>query len=389
MIIMKESPFIFGKTVSEIAFANRENERKRIRINLSSGINTMIISPRRWGKSSLVEKSFKEIERQNKNTKCVIIDLFSVGSEEEFLELFAREVIKSTSTKWEEWVGTVKEFFHQLMPNISFGVDPYTDFKLNFNWEELKKHSSEILELPEKIAKKRNLKIIIGIDEFQNIAEYDDYEFLEKKMRSYWQRQQNTSYCLYGSKRHMMIDIFANPGKAFYKFGDLMFLEKIKTKDWIPFIIKNFKSTNKIISEELAEKIALLMKNQPWYVQQLSHYTWNISGKTAKIKDLQKALQELISANSPLFQKEIEILSATQTNLIKAILQGEEQFTSTATMQKYNLGTPRNVSKNKGVLIKSDIVQLVEKKMELLDPAFELWFKWQFFQVPIYNLKDK
>jgi hypothetical protein len=87
--------------------------------------------------------------------------------------------------------------------------------------------------------------------------------------------------------------------------GDLMFLDKIQTKDWIPFLIKSFESTNKNISNKLAERIALLMKNHPWYVQQLSHYTWNISGKTVKTKDLEKTLDELINVNSPLFQREI------------------------------------------------------------------------------------
>lgn len=376
------SPFIFGNTVSTKAFTNRDDERKKLKANLLSGINTMIISPRRWGKSSLVEKVFNEIKPSNKNIKCVQIDLFSVGSEEEFLELFASEIIKATSSKWEDWVGLTKIAFKHLLPQISLGIDPITDFKLSFNWEELTKNSQEILDLPETIAKAKKIKLIIGIDEFQNLAEYPNYLILEKKMRSYWQRQKNTTYCLYGSKRHMMMDIFANPGKAFYKFGDLIFLQKIKTSSWIPFIINSFERTGKTISLKSAEQIAVLMKNHPWYVQQLSHYTWNLSMKKANKNNIKLALNELINVNTPLFQREVEILSHTQVNLIKAVIMDEGKYMSTKVMQKYKLGTPRNISKNKATLIKNDIAELINQKLELLDPAFEIWFKKQFFQIP-------
>jgi hypothetical protein len=124
------------------------------------------------------------------------------------------------------------------------------------------------------------------------------------------------------------------------------------------------------------------MKNHSWYVQQLSHYVWNLTNKKATITEFNNALNELIQANSPLYQKEVEIISATQLNLLKAVAKGETQLTSTAVMQKYLLGTPRNVSKNKTILINNDIIQAANKQYEFVDPAFELWFKKQYFQQP-------
>ena len=94
---MKDSPFIYGTIVSIQSFTNREAESAKLQSNLLNGINTTIISPRRWGKSSLVEKVIIDINKKDKKTKTVIIDLFSVSSEEEFLEQFAREVIKASS----------------------------------------------------------------------------------------------------------------------------------------------------------------------------------------------------------------------------------------------------------------------------------------------------
>lgn len=136
---MKDSPFIYGTIVSIQSFTNREAESAKLQSNLLNGINTTIISPRRWGKSSLVEKVIIDINKKDKKTKTVIIDLFSVSSEEEFLEQFAREVIKASSSKWQEWMSSGKEFFKKLIPKLSLGIDPTTDFSLSFDWHELKK----------------------------------------------------------------------------------------------------------------------------------------------------------------------------------------------------------------------------------------------------------
>ena len=131
---MKSSPFKYGVTVSSEAFTNRENESVKLTDNLTHGINTCIISPRRWGKSSLVEKVISDIRAKDTSSKTCIIDLFSVSCEEEFLEVFSREVIKASSDKWEEWLASGKSFFKQLIPKLSVGVDPSNDFSVGFDW---------------------------------------------------------------------------------------------------------------------------------------------------------------------------------------------------------------------------------------------------------------
>lgn len=378
---MKQSPFIYGSTVSSRSFTNREKESEKLYNNLSQGINTTIISPRRWGKSSLVEKVINDINKKEKRIKTIIIDLFSVSSEEELLEVFARETIKASSSKWEDWVKSVKDVFKHLIPKISMGIDPYNDFSLSFNWEDLKKHKDEILNLPESIAIKKNIKFVICLDEFQNLANFPKYDLLEKNMRANWQRQKNVTYCLYGSKRHMMTEIFNNPSKPFYRFGDIILLKKITTQSWTKFIVESFKSTGKKISEKDAAFIPEVMKNHSWYVQQLSHYVWQKSEKTAGKNELIIALKELIYANTPFYQKEVETLSQTQLNLVKAIVHNETQLTSMDVMLRYKLGTPNNVSKNKKTLINNDMIHEIDGKYELLDPAFEFWFLKQFYNI--------
>ena len=188
-----ETPFIFGKIATNKNFTDREKETANLVQNFMSLINTIIISPRRWGKSSLVNKAAKLAMAQESNLRICHIDLFNVRSEEHFYSLLAQKVIAATSTKW----------------------------------EEAKHNPDEVLDLAEKIAKKKGLKIVICIDEFQNITEFSDPDYFQKKLRSHWQLHQNVAYCLYGSKRHMMMEVFTNSSKPFYKFGNLMFLNKI------------------------------------------------------------------------------------------------------------------------------------------------------------------
>jgi hypothetical protein len=178
----------------------------------------------------------------------------------------------------------------------------------------------------------------------------------------------------------MMTDIFNNPSKPFYRFGTILMLQKIKREKWISFIMDCFSKTKKSISQETAAWIPTLMKDHSWYVQQLAHYTWQSTDKVAGIEEINNALQELIHANSPLYQREIETLSTTQINLLKAISSQEPKLSSKESIQKFHLGTSASVTKNKGILINADIISNENGKLEFLDPAFELWFQKLFFR---------
>ena len=379
MGIIKKSPFIYGTIVSEQAFTDRENEIRKLRDNLTGGVNTMVISPRRWGKSSLVEKVADMIRDKYPKTSVTVIDLFTVNTEEEFLEKFAGEVLKASSTKWEEWIKNSKKVFKNLIPKIQISVDPVTSFSISFDWDEIKKHRDEILNLPQVVASEKKINLIICLDEFQVIAGFPTYESFEKSLRAVWQRQKNVTYCIYGSQRHMMKDIFNNPSKPFYRFGDIIMLQKIERDKWISFICNNFTESGKLIGIEEAGMITDLMQCHSWYVQQLSHYTWNLVKKKATASDVKSALEELLNANMPLYQKEMEILSITQINLLKAVAKGERQLTSARVMNEYRLGTPRNVSKNKTILLNKDIIGDTAASYYFMDPAFEIWFRKQFF----------
>lgn len=367
------SPFKYGKVVTGEQFINRTEDIQRIQNNISAGINTILISPRRWGKSSLM----KQIEHLNKDKKLrfAFIDFFNIRTEEDFLEKYSREIIKCSISKKEELLNAGKEFFQKITPSFSFGTDPMNDFSVNFSWNEALKTKDEIINLPETIARKKGIKIIVCIDEFQNITRLDKNIAFEEELRSYWQYHKNTTYCLYGSRKHMLLELFNKEFRALYRFGDLFLLDKIPEKHWIKFIKQSFTKSNKKIEENLVKEIIKMTSNHPDYLQQLCHNVWHNTETEVSHVIIEEAMELVVRSNALHFQDMCESLSNTQINLLKAILGGKRRFTATSVMQEYKLGTPHNVSKNKKVLIEKDIVEIHGDDIIFNDPIFEYWLR--------------
>ncbi len=367
------SPFKYGKVVTGDNFINRKDDIRRIQNNIAAGINTILISPRRWGKSSLMKQM--EFLNKDRHLRFAFIDFFNIRTEEDFLEKYSREIIRCSITRKEELLQSGKEFFQKITPSFSFGVDPINDFSVNFTWAEAYKSKDEIINLPETIAKKKGIKIVVCIDEFQNISRLDENIALEQELRSYWQYHENTTYCLYGSRKHMMLELFKQESRAFYRFGDLFLMEKIPEEHWIEYIVQNFAKAGKSISMQLVTDMIGMTSNHPDYLQQICHNVWNGTDTVASEEILADSMDLVIRSNTLHYQDICDSLSNTQLNLLRAILAGETKFTSTKAMQRYRLGTPRNVSKNKRILMEKDIVEIHGKDIHFNDPVFEYWLR--------------
>ena len=370
-----DSPFYFGKSVTDEIFVNRKEEIERLRNNFSSGINTMLISPRRWGKTSLVRETARTLSRKDKRFRFCFLDMFYIRSEEEFYRALADKAINAAFSDAEELLRSAKNFFKSIVPKVSFDLDPQRQISLSFDWQEVKKHREEILNLPEEIARKKGVRLIVCVDEFQSLHKFSEPDHFQKSLRAVWQHHRHAAYCLYGSKRHMMLDIFNKKNKPFYRFGDMIFLGKIEREHWVEFISSAFARTGKKITVTLAEEITDAMQCHSYYVQQLSHIVWTKTQKTVKPETVKAAVDDLLAHNEMFYQKEIEDMSVTQINFLQAVTAGVQQFTSIDAMQKYHLGTPRNVAKNKISLEREDIIDVSPTGIAFLDPAFELWFK--------------
>ena len=369
-----EKPFVFGVATSGDNFTDREKETQRLLLNFTHGVNTILISPRRWGKTSLVKKVAQLA--QTKTRKIVYLDIFSCRTESEFYRLFATSVLKQTSSKWDEWVENTKQFLAHINPKISIGTDPMNDFSISFEYSMQDNAGNDILQLPEKIAIEKGIQIVICIDEFQQISDFEDSKTFQKKLRTVWQLQQHVSYCLFGSKKHLMNELFEKKNLPFYKFGDAIYLTKIETKYWIEYICKRFENTGKHISPELAKEICRLVDNHSSYVQQLAWLLWIRTTDIATEEQLTHALEDLLDQNNILFQSETENLSAYQMNFLKAVIDGiHSKFSSKEIILKYTLGTSANIVRLKSALLQKELIETDGKEIILADPVFGVWFK--------------
>lgn len=370
-----EAPFVFGVRVEGDTFTDRKEETNRLKMNFLYGVNTILISPRRMGKTSLVEKVCSLVESDT--LKIAKIDAFGCRSENDFINAFATAVVRATSSKWEEWMENAKTFLSRFIPKISIGQDPLTDFSIALEYNRANTVTEDILQLPETIAKQKGIKIVICIDEFQQIADFPDSITFQKKLRSVWQLQSNVSYCLYGSKKHMMEKMFQSQSHPFYRFGDLFYLDKISETDWVEYICDRFRMTGKEISRELASEICTVTDRYSSYVQQLSWLVWLRTDKHATKEDVEFGIDRMLDACEPLFIQQTESLSAYQMNFLRALANGVHTgFTRSEILDTYQLGTAANISRLKKALTEKDLIMMTApKKLEISDPILALWLK--------------
>ena len=370
-----EAPFVFGVRVEGDTFTDRKEETNRLKMNFLYGVNTILISPRRMGKTSLVEKVSSMVECES--LKIAKIDAFGCRSENDFINAFATAVVRATSTKWEEWIENTKTFLSRFIPKISIGQDPLSDFSIALEYNKSNTVTEDILQLPETIAKQKGIKIVICIDEFQQIADFPDSLTFQKKLRSIWQLQRNVSYCLYGSKKHMMETMFQSQSHPFYRFGDIFYLNKIAESDWVEFICNRFKVTGKEISPELATEICNVTDRYSSYVQQLSWLVWLRTTFRATKEDVEYGIDHMLDACEPLFIQQTESLSSYQMNFLQALTDGVTTgFTRSEILNNYQLGTAANISRLKKALTEKDLIALTApKKLQISDPILALWLK--------------
>jgi hypothetical protein len=374
-----ETPFTFGKLAVDQNFTNRDKERQRLIGNFSGLVNTVLISPRRWGKSSLVQKSALEAMEADKNLHFCFLDAFNIRTEEQFYLALASEVLKISASKVELLIENAKRFIGAFLPKLSFDSGIQDEISLSLDWKEVKKRPDAILDMAETVAAEKGWKLVVCIDEFQNISTFENQLAFQKKLRSHWQKHQHVAYCLYGSKRHMLMDVFTSSSMPFYKFGDILFLDKIHRDCWIPFICSRFEDTQKHISEGNAAMIADLAECHPYYVQQLAQQSWLRTATNCSEEIIHDAHEGIVSQLSLLFQSKTEELSNPQVNFLKALLDGVEKFSSKEMLDEYQLGSSANVVRIKKALENKEIIDLLAGNILVLDPMYKNWLTTRYF----------
>lgn len=372
-----DKAFIYGMSVSGDNFTDRIKETKRLKLNFENGINTILISPRRMGKTSLVKKVISEIDKPL--VKPVYMDIYDCRSEYDFLNRFASVLMKATASRTDQILDNIKQFLIRVSPKISFNPEPLSEVSLSLGITPKEYQPEEILNLPELIAKEKGTHLVICIDEFQQIGELSDSLTIQKRMRGVWQHQEHVSYCLFGSKKHLMTNLFQNKRMPFYQFGEMTYLDRIPAKEWTGYIIERFEKNGKHVSEELAKKICDTVDCYSSYVQQLA---WNLlaeTNDTATEEDFNNAVDALIAQCSGLFVQQTIGLSTYQLNFIRALCAGiHTDFGGKDVNERFPLGTKSNIVRIKDALTEKELIEERPDGIYLSDVVFEMWFNREF-----------
>lgn len=374
-IMSVNKSFVFGVSVSDYNFIGRESEIRQLKMNFEEGINTILISPRRWGKTSLVKRVCQEVDKEKVIT--VFVDIFRCKTEYEFYNVLAEAILKQTASKAELWMENAREFLSRLTPKISVSPDPNAEFSISLGITPHTHTPDEVLELAEVIAKRKGKRIVVCIDEFQQIGEMSDSISLQKRLRSVWQHQENVSYCLFGSKKHTMMTVFQRRNMPLYQFGDLKFLGKIPTEKWIDYIVSHFTDRRRTISREDAAWICETVDNHSSYVQQLSWIIFSLidEGERVEKRHLQMGIDALIDSQEQLFMQQIEPLTAYQMNFLRCIIAGHHsRFGESGIRALFNLGSPANIGRLQSALLDKDLIEKSGNEYYITDPIFSLWF---------------
>lgn len=372
-----ENPFKYGELSTGDNFCNRLEELKRLQAAFRDGQSIVLISPRRWGKSSLVNQA---LETYKGKVIAIKIDCFGIKSSEEFYAILLKNVLKATSSKVQQVADSVKTYFRALIPYIKYGVGEAGEVSISLDLPASKVGIDEILDLAQKIAHQRKVRIVCCIDEFQKVTEWANGKVTLEKLRSHWQKHKEVSYCLYGSKRHLMATMFSDSSQPFYRFGETLFLKKIAKEEWIRFLVGEFKRTGKSVDAAVAVELVGLVQSHSYFVQYLGRICWNNTQHKLTQEILQASYEEFLNDHVAIFQQICKGMTQYQINYLRAVVAGETQFTAQRVLSQYGMGSQGNIKRIMDALEDLEVLDFATGHPVFCDPYFEPLFRKYFVE---------
>ena len=374
-----DNPFIYGEIVTAAAFADRDTERHHLARDLASGQKVFLISPRRYGKSSLVRDVMRNLARRNILT--VEVTVASSSSYIGFLESYARALVAADTP-----VGRLKrwttELFRAIKPEIRLDADPVgkAKFALAFpavrSARDIARVAAEVFALPGRIAAARQQRLAIALDEFQAITAFDGGS-VENALRAAVQDQRQVGYVFSGSEPSLM-ERMLGPRRPFYKAGPVMRLEKIDPADFASFIDARFAASGIRPGQGLGESIVDLAANVPYDVQRLAHETWDdvkeAGQKTVGVDDLHATLTRLLGEQQMVFEESWQRLTLPQRAVLRAlVLEDGRELMSADVRARHRLPGTSTVQAALAALLRQDIISKDGGRYATVDSLYREW----------------
>lgn len=367
------NPFTLGLIEEEEKFCNRHQERKELLQYAKNGHNVVIYSPRRYGKSSLVNILQKDLSKDKFLT--AYIDLFPIASAKAATQRIVSGLLKGFGRGIDprSFLEKMKDVFLRVRPVMS--VEPEG---VQFS-AQLESDADPLVLLEDclegvgKWIKKVKKRAFVVFDEFQEITQLPEAKAMEGVIRSKIQSHHDIAYFFVGSRRSVLKDIFTAKNRPFYKSAFLYSLGKISEKEFVDFLMVHFKNSGKTCSKEICQKIYDLVQGYPYYVQKLSSLVWDGSDKKPSFDILDKTYRILLQSETPDFEAHWSGLTNVQKQLLQTLAkQPTSSLFSKNHLKQHGLSIG-GVQKALKALLEKDLIEKAKEKYILTDPIMAKW----------------
>jgi AAA+ ATPase superfamily predicted ATPase len=373
-----KNPFVTGGYVSQDYFCDRVQESKEVIRILTNGNNLVLLSPRRMGKTGLIEHCFHQKEL-TQNYHTFFVDIYATSSLREFVYKLGKEIFDTLKPKGKHFVESFFSIISSLRP--AFKLDPTTGAptfdigigeiqQAGFTLEEIFKY----LESSDK-------PCLVAIDEFQQISRYPEKN-LEAILRTQIQKCKNSSFIFAGSQRHIMQNIFFSSSQPFYQSVNLLQLDAINETEYVLFVRKHFLSFKKEIEEETILRVYHLFEGHTWYIQHIFNELFSLTEpeRTCTWEMAEVAIENKLYAYKPLFQNTLNLLPERQKEILYVIAREGKvsRITSGHFIKKHGLHSPSSVQTSVRQLLENDIITCENKIYSVYDRFFGMWLMEEY-----------
>jgi hypothetical protein len=374
-----QNPFVYGEVVPPSAFVDRRSELDRLIADLSASQKIFLISPRRYGKSSLIRRALAVMSRRGALTVEVTVSSFS--SYVAFLEGYARAIV-SAETRWDRARAWIREAIHSARAEVRYAPDqsPRGAVSVSFpgviSPRDVAQLAQEVFALPARLAEVRRRQVVVALDEFQAINGFDGGS-VEHAMRAAVQHQREVGYVFAGSEPSLM-ERMLTPKRPFYKAGPVIRLDKIPPDEFASFIEARFETSGVKPEPGLGDAIVELAGNLPYDVQRLAHETWDHvreqGRRKATLDDLHATLVGLLAEQQTIFEAIWQRLTLGQRAVLRAlVLEEGRELLSGDVRARHRLGGPSTVQAALGALLREDLVARDGHRYVVVDSLLREW----------------
>jgi hypothetical protein len=375
-----QNPFKFGSVVAGEDFADRRRELAELARELAAGQHLFLLSPRRYGKTSLILTVLERL--RSRKTLVAYVDVFRTTTAVQLLELMAQTALRAVESRPERLLRLAMELLGRLRPQV--GADstgrPTLSLDVGASPRSGLALQEEVLALPERLAVKRNRRLVFALDEFQEMQRFPGTG-LEKAMRSHFQRHAHVSYLFAGSQQSALRDMATRERSPFYKFGRIMSLGPIPQAEFAPFLQARFRRGRLGVPADVLEAILAAADDVPYNVQRLCHQLWDVrAGRTDRIteRDIGEAIAIIVDQDTPYFSGAWERLSLHQRRVLQAIAgSGGRNVFSRQFLSAHRLGSHSSMQTSLRQLLKEQILLKADGQYRIADAFFREWIASQ------------